>query len=144
VSTQSADLRIGEVGVAAFSVAAVAKSHELDAKINTGGLTNLRYLMPKVVRLPREVYFSASVDTVACDDQSDTFGCCIETLHQLRPKSRAVFIKQRHIHEFTRLVVKNSRDARIVRWTIVALGQSCKDILLTLQPVIRNHGCRAD
>jgi hypothetical protein len=53
VPAQSADLCIGEVGIAALGNAAVAKSHELHIEIDAGCFTNFRHPMTEIILLPR-------------------------------------------------------------------------------------------
>ena len=48
MTTQSADLCIGEFSVAAFGTTAVTQSHELGAELNSGSLTDVRYAMAEI------------------------------------------------------------------------------------------------
>jgi hypothetical protein len=61
MTTQGADLRIGEFGIAALGTAAMTKSHELGAKIDACSFADVRYAMAEIILFPRQVYFSAAV-----------------------------------------------------------------------------------
>jgi len=58
VTTQGADLRIGEFGVAALSTAAVTQSHELGVEINSGSFTYVREAMAEMIFFPWQVYLT--------------------------------------------------------------------------------------
>lgn len=66
---EPAKQRIVQASLGALDVAAMAQAHELHVVIDPGRLTDFRDLMPEVVRLPRQMHLTASVELVARDDQ---------------------------------------------------------------------------
>jgi hypothetical protein len=144
VATQRAHLRVAQVGVGAFGVAAVTKAHEFDFWINPGGGFYLRHLPKEVPLSPGQPDAFESVRVVAGDDQRSVTIADVETMHDVGPQRGPVVIVQRQIHHLTRLVVNDSRYVRSIGRAKVRPGQPTDDVDLSLQPKERDHRGRAD
>jgi hypothetical protein len=109
-------LGIGEIGIAAFGIAAMTQSHELGAEIDAGCGAYRCHTVAKVIHFPRKAHVPASVWPVTRYDQRAIPRCRIEARHQFRPKHRAVFVVKWNVDELPSLVMENTSDVpRIVR-----------------------------
>src|SRR5262249_14345715 len=65
MAAQSAKLRVGQIGVGTFGVAAVAQAHELGIGIDAGGDAYLGNTLPKVIFLPGQEGFTSAIRLIA-------------------------------------------------------------------------------